>query len=215
MTERPDVGRRRKKKCDEGRPICRRCAILGWDCEWPTSEDLVDRRHGPVRRHEEEPTFSTTVDNGTEEPTFLEGGQLCLKSESIARDVLFQDIKPLVSKHFVDKYYGLILLPDCQPKFYWDLFHELQHFVRECCSLQYTVLANAASHIYSIIDSAQMQELALTYHSQALRSLHELLDTNSQLENHNGLLISVMLLYTLGVSPSLRPPSPTCKDSSY
>lgn len=209
MTERHDPGRRRKKKCDEGRPICRRCAVLGWQCEWPTSEELVDRRHGQVRRHETKSTGSTPVENVTEEQRSFEGGQLCLMSESIAQDALFQDIKPLVSKHFVDKYYGLILLPDCQPKFYWGLFHELQHFVRECRSLQYTVLANSASHIYSIIDSAQMQELALTYHSQALRSLHELLDTDSQLENHNGLLISVMLLYTLGVSPSSRPPSPT------
>ncbi|EXJ85680.1 hypothetical protein A1O1_06046 [Capronia coronata CBS 617.96] len=65
-------------------------------------------------------------------------------------------------------------------------------------SLQYSVLANAASHIHFIDDSSQMQELALTYYSHALRGLSELLPKTSQLENHNGVLMSVMLLYLHG-----------------
>jgi hypothetical protein len=51
-----------------------------------------------------------------------------------------------------------------------------------------------------VFKSAQMQERALTYYSQALRGLQALLETTSKLETDNALLISVMLLYTLGVS---------------
>lgn len=48
-----------------------------------------------------------------------------------------------------------------------------------------------------------MQELALTYYSEALQGLQALLGTTSKLDNNNALLISVMLLYTLGVSRSV------------
>ncbi|KAK5044729.1 hypothetical protein LTR84_010503 [Exophiala bonariae] len=190
--------RRRKKKCDEGRPICRRCAVLGWNCEWPTSEDLVDRRCMTAQKLEIDSKHIATSKEILEKQQYLDDTQLCLTSASIAQRAASQHIKPIVSKHFADKYYNLILLPNCSSEFYWSMFNELEHVLPGCRSLQYTILANAASHIHSIIKSARMQELALTYYSQALRSMQELLDTNPRLENHNGLLLSVILLYTLG-----------------
>lgn len=54
-----------------------------------------------------------------------------------------------------------------------------------------------------------MKELALVYYSHALRDLHQLLETASELENDNGLLMSVVLLYTLGVSSSFASPLAT------
>lgn len=45
-----------------------------------------------------------------------------------------------------------------------------------------------------------MQELALTYYSKALRGLSEVLVNVNQLENHNSILMSMMLLYLHGVS---------------
>lgn len=73
-------------------------------------------------------------------------------------------------------------------------------------SLHYSVLANGASHLHFIDSSNQMQELALTYYSNALRNLSDLLARSSRLENHNGLLMSVMLLYLHGVGwPELIP----------
>lgn len=105
----------------------------------------------------------------------------------------------MIARHFVDKYYCLLLLPNCHPDYYWGWITDIQRLMVECKSLQYSVLACAASHLHYIDDSSQMQELALTYYSQALRGLSELLPKVSQLENHNGLLMSVMLLYLHGV----------------
>ncbi|KIW69228.1 hypothetical protein PV04_05117, partial [Phialophora macrospora] len=65
--------------------------------------------------------------------------------------------------------------------------------------LQSSVLACAASHLHFVDASPQMQELSLTYYSQAIRSLSEVLaSASSHLENHNGLLMSIMLLYLHG-----------------
>ena len=200
------IGRTRKKKCDERRPACQRCLTLGWDCEWPTSEALIDRRRASVRHQQ-----SNAVprrDSKLEERLCTEGKGSCSSSVSTDHRALSPDITPLIYKHFVDKYYPLILLPNCHPKYYWVFLHKLELLLPEYPCLQYTVLASAASHLHSTLGSAQMQELSLTYYSQALQSLQELLASASRLENNNGLLMSIMLLYTLGVSRSAASLSP-------
>jgi hypothetical protein len=67
-------------------------------------------------------------------------------------------------------------------------------------SLYYSVLALAASHIYLIDGSWCMHDLTLRYYSNALTELAQLVANVSEFENHNGLLMSVMLLYIHGVS---------------
>lgn len=120
----------------------------------------------------------------------------------MAHQASSRDTTPFIFKHFVDKYYGLTLVPNCHPEYYWTFFFELERLLPECRSLQYTVLANAALHLHSTIESTHMQELSLMYYSQALQVLQEILGPNLQLEHNNGLLMSIMLLYTLGVSHS-------------
>ena len=66
-------------------------------------------------------------------------------------------------------------------------------------SLRYAVLANAASNLHFIESSGKFQELALTYYSKALRGLSDLLTRADQLENHDSILMSMMLLYLHGV----------------
>lgn len=66
-------------------------------------------------------------------------------------------------------------------------------------SLYYSVLANAASHMYLIDGVWRLQNLALSYYADAVSELSKLLDNIPQLENHNGLLMSVMMLYLHGV----------------
>jgi hypothetical protein len=203
------TGRNRKKKCDEARPACQRCTVLGLRCEWPTEEDLVDRRHAPNRssRQSSSPQLQQpdlrdrSVGNGIvsmAHTSWMVDPRICLWSESTAHQVLSRDLKPVISRHFIDTYYGLLILPNCHPEYYWGWINEIQELMVEHESLQYSVLANAASHIHFIDASSQMQELALTYYSKALRGLSELLVKASQLENHNGLLMSVMLLYLHG-----------------
>lgn len=154
----------------------------------------------PIPRIKDEPE--------TEEQHALEEVRVCLISASTAHRALYRDITSLISKHFLDKYYNLILLPNCGLDYYWDSLNELQRLAPTCKSLQYSILSSAAAHLYSIDKSAQMQELALTYYSHALRDLQQLLQTNLQVETHDGLLMSVVLLYTLGVSLVLSLPKP-------
>ncbi|KAJ9640173.1 hypothetical protein H2204_003398 [Knufia peltigerae] len=201
------MGRNRKKKCDEARPECLRCKTLGLRCEWPTPGDLVDRRCASTRprrsaspqQHQQhvEPEL-TSLEITTSAHRALLDPRISLFSASAAHQVLKQDLKPVISRHFIDIYYGLLILPNCHPEYYWGWINEIQELMVQHESLQYSVLANAASHIHFIDDSSQMQELALTYYSQALRGLSELLVKASQVENHNGLLMSVMLLYLHG-----------------
>lgn len=122
-----------------------------------------------------------------------------LLSESAAHQVMAKGLEFVLCRHFVEKYYDLIVLPDCHPEFYTGWITEIQELMARHKSLQYSVLACAASHVHFIDASVQMQELALTYYSHALRGLSEMLASASQVENHNGLLMSVMLLYLHGV----------------
>lgn len=71
-------------------------------------------------------------------------------------------------------------------------------------SLYYPVLACAASHVFLTDATWGMQDLALTYYSKALRELSTLLSAVSEHENHNALLMSVILLYLHGVSNSMH-----------
>jgi hypothetical protein len=125
-----------------------------------------------------------------------------LLSESAAHRVLRHDLEGVLSRHFVEKYYDLLLLPNCHPEFHHGWIHEMGDLMLQHKSLQYSVLACAASHIHFIDASSPMQELALTYYSQAIRGLSEILAMSSAsqpIENNNGLLMSVMLLYLHGV----------------
>ncbi|KAF2872795.1 hypothetical protein BDV95DRAFT_492142, partial [Massariosphaeria phaeospora] len=107
-------------------------------------------------------------------------------------------LEAAISRHFIEEYYGLLLLPNCHREFYNGWIAEIQHLMIKHKSLHYSVLANGASHLHSINASSSMQELALMYYSSALRDLSNLLAKSSHLENHNGLLMSVMLLYLHG-----------------
>ncbi|KAK4937832.1 hypothetical protein LTR10_021635 [Elasticomyces elasticus] len=203
------ICRNRKKKCDETRPSCQRCVALGLSCQWPTAEDLFDRRCTPARRQKsvsQSPVLSKARLNRDHDrdgvvatsPAIELESRLSLLSESAAHRALSRDLESVIARHFVDKYYCLLLLPNCHPDYSRGWITDIQRLMVECKSLQYSVLACAASHLHYIDDSSQMQELALTYYSHALRGLSELLAKPGQLESHNGLLMSVMLLYLHG-----------------
>lgn len=145
--------------------------------------------------------FPTGAAHGSRTPTSTTSveSQLCLLSASAAHQVLRHDLESIISRHFVEKYYRLILLPDGHPDFYNGWIGEIQDLMMQYKSMQYSVLTCAASHMHFIDTSPQMQELALTYYSKAIRGVSEILSHTSELENHNGLLMSVMLLYLHGV----------------
>jgi hypothetical protein len=202
-------GRSRRKKCDEKAPVCGLCSLSNRDCRWPTSEDRLDRRYASHRqsRHsiKSTPSPSTDDDEDVTETDILliqwpraAAGKISLPSESIARCDMSLNLEIAISQHFVDKYHDFLLLPNCHPCFFDGWITEIQHLMAEDKSLRYSVLANGASHLYLTDENTNMQQLALTYYSKAIRELSKLLSTERQLENHNGLLVSVILLYLHG-----------------
>jgi hypothetical protein len=74
----------------------------------------------------------------------------------------------------------------------------IQALMQDSTSLQYSVLANAASHVHWIDGKPQMQELALSYYSRSIRGLSDTLAGKGP-QDENATLMSVMLLYLHGV----------------
>lgn len=113
--------------------------------------------------------------------------------------VISHDLELSLSRHFADRYFSLLLLPSCHRGFHDGWLIDIQHLMVTHKSLYYSVLACSAAH-YMNDESWYRQDLALMYYSKALKELSTLLATVSSHENHNGLLMSVMLLYLHGVS---------------
>ncbi|KAH7396298.1 hypothetical protein BKA66DRAFT_454846 [Pyrenochaeta sp. MPI-SDFR-AT-0127] len=189
--------RSRRKKCDEKTPACDRCSLSGRACKWPDSSDLVDRRYTshPRSRYTNSPEAT-----------------ICLRSESTTHVQATCDLEMFISRHFIEKFYNLLLLPGCHSDFHDGWIKEIQELMVENRSLQCSVLMNAASHIYNTDNFPGMRHRALDYYSQALRSLASSLAQPKalQLTKHNGVLSSVMLLYLhgcvgLGTSSDIPP----------
>lgn len=180
-------GRDRRKKCDEQTPICNRCALSGRVCEWPSSKQLLDRRYAshPESRH-----------GKVSSP-----GMVCLQSENTARVKLGIDLEVVISRHFIEKYYGFLLLPNCHRAFHEGWIRDIQDLMVTDESLRYSVLANAASHIHNMDTNPGMQSVALQYYSKSIRGLTDVLShaNDPYLTRCNGFLMSIMLLYLHGV----------------
>lgn len=116
----------------------------------------------------------------------------------MTQEVMTRDLERDFSRYFFNNYYSLLILPGCHPDFYYGWLGEILAFMLPHESLYYAVIACAASHIQSIKTCVRMQEIALTYYSTAITKLSRILATSSQLQDHDGLLVSIMLLYIHG-----------------
>jgi hypothetical protein len=126
---------------------------------------------------------------------------VCLKSESTARVKLALDLEVIISRHFIENYYGFLLLPNCHRVFQDGWISEIQELMATNRGLRYSVFANAASHIHNIDTHQGMQSLALQYYSKSIRELSGVLDqaNNPYIATCNGFLTSVIFLYLHGV----------------
>ncbi|KAI8664911.1 Zn(2)-C6 fungal-type domain-containing protein [Fusarium sp. Ph1] len=215
--------RQRRKKCNEKFPVCDACSLSSRNCQWPSSSDLLDRRYASHSdsRHREpiakpKPEHITTpIEDGqvwegpVQEiqhdavPVAFHGDSegmhpldLVLEAGAV-HGVISHDLELLLSRHFADRYFSLLLLPSCHRGFHDGWLIDIQHLMVTHKSLYYSVLACSAAH-YMNDESWYRQDLALMYYSKALKELSTLLATVSSHENHNGLLMSVMLLYLHG-----------------
>lgn len=117
-----------------------------------------------------------------------------------------QSLEAAVTRHFMDEFYWLLLLPDCHPDFMHGWIADMQRLLLKLPSLHYSILASAAAHMYAVDVSPQMERVALSYYSKAVCELSLFLSHNTDkglsAEDNYGVLISIILLYIQGVSNS-------------
>jgi hypothetical protein len=154
---------------------------------------LVDRRHAS---HPESRYGSTAAVTS-----------FSFWSEDVAQGKVTLDLEVIISRHFIEKYYNFLLLPNCHAIFQDGWICEIQERMISDESLRYSVLANAASHIYNMDTNPGMQSLALEYYSKSIRGLSDKLTQadDPHLARCNGFLMSIMLLYLHGVSAPSHP----------
>lgn len=220
------AGRQRRKKCDEKSPICDLCSSSGRECIWPAADDLLDRRNAhhcdsrhQVRRAKDKPQ---QLENDTNDCSILALDNISVE-RAVPSDLLstltIDSICPMdlslqaglthnistnhlelcISQHFSGKYFPLLLLPDCYRGFHDGWLTEIQQLMLTHKSLYYSVLACAASHMFLGDSVCEMHYIALSYYSQGVKELSVLLSNVSEYENHDALLMSVILLYLYGV----------------
>ncbi|KAL7911444.1 hypothetical protein GGI35DRAFT_442807 [Trichoderma velutinum] len=205
--------RQRRMKCDEALPICGCCIFSRRKCQWPTAADLLDRRFAShcQSRHRSIRVQANGAKNGIEDSdqpreegnegrlrTIPNPNPYVLSESGVAHRAASRHLEFVISRHFVERYCCLTLLPSCHPDFYDRWLREIQNLMVSHRSVYYSVLACAASHIYLIDANSPMQELAITYYSNAIKDTSTLLATTSHLERHNALLVSVIFLYIHG-----------------
>ncbi|CAG9975556.1 unnamed protein product [Clonostachys byssicola] len=207
--------RRRRKKCDEKLPICVNCISSHRHCQWPTFADLYDRRYAShsesrYRDNLSKPQESSSDHDGLHEecrscrsshgqhnPFLLDAG---VSSSAVAQRVLSQELDCHISRHFVKKFYSLLLLPYCHTQYHDGWLSELRQAMDTHKSLYYSILACAASHMSIIDASSNMKYIALAYYTNSVRELASLLSTISQDVKNDGLLMTIMMLSLHGLA---------------
>ncbi|KAK7215765.1 hypothetical protein V2G26_003768 [Clonostachys chloroleuca] len=207
--------RRRRKKCDEKLPICVNCISSHRDCQWPTFADLYDRRYASHsesrhRNHLSIPEESGLNHDGLHKECrfyrsshgqhnpFLSGA--AFSSSAVAQRALSQELDCHISRHFVNKFYSLLLLPYCHTQYHDGWLSELRQAMETHKSLYYSILACAASHMSIIDASSNMKYMALAYYTNSVRELASLLSTISQDDKNDGLLMTIMMLSLHGLA---------------
>ncbi|KPI35889.1 uncharacterized protein AB675_10415 [Cyphellophora attinorum] len=194
--------RSRRKKCDERIPVCDRCSASQRKCEWPGAHDLLDRRHVARRGSASSAgsTSSTPRNYSSAQATLaivVQAPPLSLRSESVSSQIMRRDVEPLVSANFFDNYFDMVLLPDCHPQFYHGSLGEIKDLMTKHPSLYFALLACSAAQVHSLSGTSQLHGLALEYYDRGIKHVSELLDVDS-VANHDGLLITIILLYLHG-----------------
>ncbi|CAH0050793.1 unnamed protein product [Clonostachys solani] len=205
-------GRQRRKKCDEKLPICGNCISSHRDCQWPTFADLYDRRYASHSESRHRENLSKFQESGLnynslhklcrsshgQHKLFLSGAEL--SSSAVAQRVLSQELDCHISRHFVNKFYSLLLLPYCHTQYHDGWLSELRQAMETHKSLYYSILACAASHMSIIDASSNMKYMALGYYTNSVRELSSLLSTISQDDKNDGLLMTIMMLSLHGLA---------------
>lgn len=131
-----------------------------------------------------------------------------VQSETHAEKWSAHTLESILLRYFVEKYYDMLLLPECPSDFYLGWINQIQAKLAcpEYTCMHHSLLANAAANLHFVDAKPRMQVVALTYYSHALGGLSKLLAQGGTSEADDGLLMSVMLLYLHGVSGHQQEP---------
>ncbi|KXJ87154.1 hypothetical protein Micbo1qcDRAFT_125212 [Microdochium bolleyi] len=109
-----------------------------------------------------------------------------------------RELPAILSQHFVERYFDLILLPSSHRGFHDDWLAGIKNLMSSHDGLYYSVLACSASHIHLLNNSTPAQSFSLQYYSSATKALSVQLTGPADPEDDNGLLMTVVLLYLHG-----------------
>ena len=105
----------------------------------------------------------------------------------------------MVSANFFDKYFDMIILPDCHPQFYHGWLSSLRSLSLQHPSLYYSILACSASQVYVLKQVQPFRQLTLEYYDRSIKGVSQLLSTSGEaVATNNALLMSIILLYIHG-----------------
>ncbi|KAF4123071.1 hypothetical protein GMORB2_6619 [Geosmithia morbida] len=130
--------------------------------------------------------------------------QLPVRHAGLSHSSLRRGLEPVVSIHFSRSFYNLILLPGSHPSFRDNWLSDILSSMTRSRSLYFSVLACAASHLHFTDAKPQMQELAIRYYSDAVRSLSRQLASGPSTslvpdgQDDVDVLMPVMFLYLHG-----------------
>ena len=171
---------------------------------------MIDRRFGS-RNTKSSPTpvnassqSSPTTTSRSDSASPSAGGSPSIQSEALSQKFLHLELEPVISRHFIDSYYELIINPESHLDFYDDWINDLQAVMSKSKALRYSMLANSAAHLSTVNGSSSMNDLALSYYSHSMSALVEAIDKKPESQDPNAVLMSVMLLYLHGVSETAR-----------
>jgi hypothetical protein len=195
--------RKRKKKCNEQRPKCLYCVTSQRTCVWPSVDLLIDGRNRARRASSQSSDAGRQKIRQPDDAKALvsTGSSMLAADFDIALRTLGSGLEVAIAHHFVDHYYPHLISFDCDPTFRLEWLSSIQKSMPQCTSLRYSVLANAASHIFLTGQCPQMQDLAIHYYTRSLRGLGTAishLDTSNWQFAHNDILTSIIFLYLHG-----------------
>lgn len=172
-------------------------------CTWPTIDLLVDRRNRP--RHAlplKSDAGGNTLEQANGATCFVPNESPLLEAGyEIVRRTLGTDLEVAIARHFVHEYYPGLISLDCNQQFRLEWLRSIQESMPHFAGLRYSVLANAASHLFLAGESSRMQDLALHYYNRSLRGLSTAISRSDASEwncRNNDILTSMIFLYLHG-----------------
>jgi len=184
-------------KCDEKRPVCRRCTSNKAPCQWPTKRDAIDGRH---RRRPESVHgihFPLSESNRlVQQPS----GPLTEHSPTFTRDA------QLIDKKFLFDHFASNLLPTLIRKDAHGSSAVLGYMLSMALPSETLISAMQACSAMDLARSYAISpslDIALDYYVRAVEGLQKLIGSTEYSSRRDELLATISCLLIFEVRPPL------------